>query len=209
LEGRTLAASEARLERSRLYRRGVASPEVTLTVRAAVDGRAPGEVGVFGVNASGYVPIAARNGGGGHFVVAVLRLTNFGRDPLRLKNPYLVFPLADGASKLEAPATLARLGRLAFYDAKARTPHLLAAVGGHLLDRTVDGFSLHRNALELGPLQSVVSYAAFLPRRLELFPVFEDFLLRFGVGFYVGDRWCHFGGFAAPPLSGLAVTYEG
>ncbi|UCH79386.1 MAG: hypothetical protein JSU81_05395 [Candidatus Coatesbacteria bacterium] len=209
LEGRTPAAGEARLERNPLYRPGLTSPEVPLTVRAAVDVRAPGEVGIFGVNASGYVPIATRNGSGGHFVVAVLRLTNFGRDPLFLRNPYLVLPLADGASKLEPPATLAGIGRLTFYDAKARTPRLLAGVAGHLWDRTVDGFSLHRSAVELGPLQSVVSYASFLPRRLELFPVFDDYLLRFGVGFYVGDRWCHFGGFAAPPLSGLAVTYEG
>lgn len=207
LEGQTPAA--ARLERPRSHRRGGVSPGVSLTVRPAVDGRAPGDVGVFGINATGYVPVAGRNGYRGHFVVAVLRVTNFGRDPLRLRSPHLVLPLGEGASKLEPPATLAGIGRLTFYDAKARTPRLLAGVADHLWDRAANGFSMQRNAVELGPLQSVVSYAAFLPRRLELLPVFDDYLLRFGVGFYVGDRWCHFGGFAAAPLSGLAVRYEG
>ena len=177
-----------------------------LAVRPDTDITAPGDFLVYGLDSSGYVPIENENGSRGHLVVLVLRITNLGRDELLLTRPRIVFRLGAGASKLEPPATLARLGRLSFFDAKAAARPLDGVKEG-LLERAMGANSLNRNVLRLKPFEPVVSYAAFLPRRLGSLPVFQEDLLNFGVGFYSPDGWHEYDGFRARPFRDLAVTY--
>jgi hypothetical protein len=185
-----------------------AAARVRLAVRPETDIAAPGDFLVHGLDSSGYVPVESVNGFRGHLVVLVLRLTNLGRGELLIRRPHIVFRLGTGASKLEPPATVARLGRLSFFDAQA-AGRPLDDLKGQLLERATDTRSLNRNVVQLRPFEPVVSYAAFLPRRLGGLPVFSDDLLDFGVGFYSAESWHEYGGFWARPFRGLAVTYHG
>jgi hypothetical protein len=188
--------------------RRVAAGRVRLAVRPETDIAAPGDFFAYGLDSSGYVPVESANGFRAHLVVLVLRITNLGRDAVLLRRPHVVFRLDAGASKLEPPATLARLGRLSFFDAEgAARP--LDDLKDELLERAIGAHSLNRSVLQLKPFEPVVSYAVFLTRRLGGLPVFNDDLLKFGVGFYAADGWHEYDGFRARPFRNLAVTYHG
>jgi len=187
---------------------GVAAGRVRLAVRPDKDITAPGDFLAYGLDSSGYVPVGSEDGSRGHLVVLVLRFTNLGREELQIRRPRIVFRLGAGASKLEPPATLARLARLSFFDAQG-APRLLEDVKDGLLERAVGAQSLNRNVLRLRPFEPVVSYTAFLPGRLGSLPVFQDELLDFGVGFYLAESWHEYDGFWARPFRNLAVTYYG
>ncbi|MGD8718139.1 MAG: hypothetical protein PVH29_04875 [Candidatus Zixiibacteriota bacterium] len=184
-----------------------APPDLKLSLRPCTDVAAPADFVIHGLNASGFVPVEMNGAGPGHLVVLVLLITNVGRDPLLLRRPYLVFGLGGGATKLEPPATIATLGRLSFYDAASRDRLPLGSVRDGLLERIVREYSLNRPALELKPFQPVVSYAAFMPGRLENLPVFREGAMDFGVGFYSSAGWHQYGGFRAHPFRNLDVTY--
>jgi len=188
--------------------RKAAAGRVRLAVRPETDIGAPGDFLPYGLDSSGYAPVESENGFRAHLVVLVLRITNLGRDALLLRRPHVVFRLDAGASKLEPPATLARLGRLSFFDARAGA-RPLDDLKDELLERAIGAHSLNRSVLQLRPFEPVVSYAAFLPQRLGGLPVFDDDLLDFGVGFYSAEGWHEYGGFRARPFRNLAVTYYG
>jgi hypothetical protein len=188
--------------------RRVAAGRVRLAVRPETDIAAPGDFVVHGLDASGYVPVESGDGFRGHLVVLVLRITNLSRDALLLRRPRVIFRLDAGAAKLEPPATLARLGRLSFYDARGAARPLDGLKDG-LLERVVGAYSLSRGVLQLKPFEPAVSYVAFLPRRLSGLPVFNDDLLDFGIGFYAAEGWHEYGGFRARPFRNLAVRHHG
>lgn len=188
--------------------RAVAAGRVRLAVRPETDIAAPGDFLAYGLDSSGYVPVESDYGFRAHLVLLVLRLTNLGRDPLLLRRPHVVFRLDAGAAKLEPPATLARLGRLSFFDVQAAA-RPLDGLKNELLERAIGAHSLNRNVMQLKPFEPVVSYAAFLPRRLGGLPVFSDDLLKFGVGFFAAEGWMEYGDFRARPFRDLAVAYHG
>ncbi len=180
---------------------------IKISVRPAADLTAPGDFLLYGLNASGYVPVRNAFGRRAHLVILVARLTNLGAHTLRLGPPFLTFNLGAGAKKFEPAATRVTLERLSLSDGRAPAA-ALERLAADLRDRLTGGNTVPPPSFTLEPRDSVLIYSAFLPEGLAGLPVFAGDTLTFGVSFGVGAERLTYYGFRARPLKRLAAVFN-